>query len=181
MADLDVATLTEVKGRLGGSVTRVTDDQDIQADITALSALFDGEFGAVVQRQVANEEISVFARPGHLPLKRWPLLSDPAPAVDDGTVEVLSREFGILCVTSTEMPTSVTYTAGRFADTSAVDELFKAAFIVTLRNWRQADHAAPFVPAGPDYPTPRTSFPTFALPRASAAALHDYRRPGGSA
>ena len=179
MAELDVVTLDEVKSRLGGSVARATNDADIQADISALSALFDAEFGAVVQRPITDEEVTLDACLNGF-TEYWPVLADPAPTVDAGTVDPISYRFGLMSY-DTSTVTTVTYTAGRFASTDDVSEQFKAAFVVTLRNWRQAERTAPNVPPGPDYPTPRTSFPTFALPNAAAELLSKYRRPTGFA
>ena len=179
MATLDVVTLAEAKTRLGGSVAKVTDDDEIQAAITGLSRLFDRTFGAVVQRQITSEHVLV-NRSCDDWADLWPVLASPAPTADVGTVEIIDPKFGQLRFSDASVST-VTYTAGRFADTASVADDFKEAMYVALRNWRQADHAAPFVPAGPDYPTPRSSFPTFAMPNAARLMLFEYTRPIGLA
>lgn len=173
MATLDVVTLAEAKPRLGGSVTKTTDDDEIQADITALSALFDQRFGAIVQRAIVGERVHP-NRSCNDWANLWPVLDTPAPAADEGTVEVVD-DFGMLAF-STYKAKTISYTAGRFANTAAVSEQFKGAFLITLRNWRAAGYVSPHIPPGPDYPTPRSSFPTFAMPNASAQMLHDFRR-----
>ncbi len=190
MADLDVVTLAEAKDRLGGSLTKTSDDTDIQAAITALSGLFDDRFGAVVQREITGEEItrpwisSIGAAASYTThyvpcwTEYWPIVGTPTASA--GTVIVKDRKFGRVEL-SISTAATITYTAGRFANTAAVSEQFKAAFVVTLRNWRQASHIAPHVPANPDYPAPRTAFPTFALPNATAQMLSKYRRPEGLA
>jgi hypothetical protein len=186
MALLDIVTLAEAKARLGGSVTNVADDAAIQTDITALSALFDTRFGAVVQRNIADEPVTQpWPNTRTFPVTRsyvtawaeyWPIIG--TPTADVGTVAVMNAMFGRVEL-STSAATTISYDAGRFGDTADVSEQFKSAFVIALRNWRQADHVAPFVPAGPDYPTPRSAFPTFAIPRACDQLLGKYRRPEG--
>lgn len=189
MATLDVVTLDEVKDRLGGSVARANNDAEIEADIAALSALFDDRFGAVVKRDIVAEPVtrpwSDTVHPFGNRIDHyvtawtdyWPIVGTPTAAT--GTVTVRDRAFGRVEFSVTSE--TISYTAGRFATTALVSEQFKAAFVVALRNWRQAAHIAPHVPPGPDYPTPRTAFPTFAMPNAATQMLSKYQRPEGVA
>ena len=187
MAILDVITLAEAKARLGGNVAITSDDSAISDDITALSALFDDRFGAVVQREVTEVVSKRYPESPSFPRTRlyvngftssWPIVGTPTS--DVGTVAVTNGMFGRIEL-STSAAGTVTYTAGRFATTGDVSEQFKSAFIVALRNWRQADHVAPFIPAGPDYPTPRTAFPKFAMPNAVDQMLSKFKRYEGIA
>ena len=186
MATNDIVTLTEAKAELGGSVVKTFDDDGIQSAITALSAMFDDRFGAAVKRTITAEPIT-------LPYSRFPLgaVADVAcwtdyypivgtPTLDTGTVTVADRQFGRVQLT-TSAATTITYDAGRFDDTASVSDQFKQAMFVALRNWRQQAHTAPFVPPGPDYPTPRTPFPTFAIPNAATQMLSKYIRHEGLA
>ena len=190
MATLDIVTLAEAKARLQGNVAKTTDDAEIEADITALSALFDQRYGAVVRRTVTDEPVTVPLEQTLYPNRNrvdyyvpawtelYPIVGTPTAGT--GTVIVRNAAFGMVEL-SVSTAGTISYTAGRFADTASVSAQFKSAFVIALRNWRQADQASPFVPAGPEYPTPRPAFPTFAVPRACDQMLSRFMRPEGLA
>lgn len=69
----------------------------------------------------------------------------------------------------------VTYVAGRYANTAAVDERFKEAAAITLRNmWRSYQES---VGQFNEYEVPQQNFPTFAVPKAAMELLHDVVQP----
>lgn len=66
---------------------------------------------------------------------------------------------------------SVTYVAGRFASTSAVDDIFKTAASLMLKNlWRAA---TPTVGRQDEFDVPYANFPTFTVPKAVLEMLSD--------
>lgn len=66
---------------------------------------------------------------------------------------------------------AVTYTAGRVASTTLVDERFQRAAAICLENmWRDRE---PGLETQGEFDVPRQSFPTFALPRAAMQLLSE--------
>lgn len=71
---------------------------------------------------------------------------------------------------------SVTYVAGRCADTASVSPIFKEAAAITLKNWWRMYEAGNAVVQ--QYDVPQASFPTFAIPKAAKELLGNEWRTG---
>jgi len=71
---------------------------------------------------------------------------------------------------------TVTYVAGRYADTASVDDRFKSAALIMLKNaWRTFEDSTS--PVG-EFQVPTLSFPTFTVPTAVREMLADEWRTG---
>jgi hypothetical protein len=198
MADtLDVVTLAEAKADLGD-----LGDALLAEYITRVSRLLDKVCGPIVQRTVTNEyhdggDTSVL-------LSEWPVVSVTTATEYQGTTAVTLTEEAV-----TTSPGSgflvdfakgrvhrrsgkrdwtfypgrrnivVTYVAGRYADTASVDDRFKAAAIITLRNLWSREQGMGTVTFGPDG-QPITGA-LFALPNAAAAFIREDIRVSGHA
>lgn len=208
MADtLDVLTFDEAKEAVGKGAGDSTEAAVLARYVTNVSRLFDQRFGPVVARSISGEDhpdaecsseillrfrpVSAVATVTEYPtttgtvLTLWEFTSQPdigyqlwpyppQAALFDGTVTRMagrrpSRFRG---------PVRVTYTAGRYSSTTAVDARFKNAAVICLENlWRDRQQSAGQFG---EFETPIASFPTFALPRAAEELLSDeawYQRP----
>ena len=189
MADTrDILTLAEARAAIDIGASDTSHDTVLAAVITAMSYRFDDEFGPVVVRTITSE-----AHDGgsdRVVLRYRPVSSVTTATEYDGTTaQVLTAETnstkpdnayllerggksGILRRRSANadarFPSGrqnvvVTYVAGRFASTSVVDQRFKDAARVALVNRWQ--HYLTSVEGADEYDVPRSSFPTFAIPR----------------
>lgn len=151
MADtLDLLTLTEAKAVLNPRTT--AKDSRIEMKITAASRILDGLCGPIVYRTVTDE---LHQSPsGHLWLHQTPVVSiTNVKEWASGTATALTAEtneaaggyrfdarLGSIARRASWYDTSwssdyvtVTYVAGRYADTASVDELFKEACAEIIR------------------------------------------------
>lgn len=191
MADpLDVVTLAEVLEELGD----VHDHDVLESYITSVSRLLDEACGPIVKRTVSDE-----AHDGGrdaVALNFWPI-SDVTTAVEyQGTVPVtLTEEMvttapsaGFLADYSTGELTRragksdawfapgrrnvvVTYEAGRYETSSAVDARFKRAAMIALRNLVSKEMGMGTVTFGPDGQPIIGA--TFALPNAALGFIQN--------
>ena len=158
MADtLDILTLPEAKTALNIDALNVDHDDEIAQHVTAISRIIDDECGPVVQRTITAElhdggGASIVLR--HAPVASVTTLREAAgstittlTAVGFGETGdgyslkdgVLSRRFGGSVSSWTSgNALEVTYVAGRYASTAAVDAKFKAAAAAILRRlWKR--------------------------------------------
>lgn len=208
MADtLDVITLTAAKAAVGG-LTR--DETLLATYITAVSRRLDDLCGPIVRRTITNElhdggyeSIWLY----HAPVYAVSTVTEAqgttqvtctaqtfatAPAagyVAEPHAPGSTLYSGRLRRTAGGCPSKwypgpntvqVSYTAGRYADTDAVDELFAEAAILCLKNlWRgeQSGVAA----SSADYQGPQSLFPGRAVPNSVLDLLVDEIRPPGLA
>lgn len=197
MADTDIITLTEARAVLNSPPTDIQNPA-IQLAVTALSQFFDEQYGAVVIRTVTAERHDPTG--ARLTLRTGPADSittlneyrTTSPtvltvetigatpvdsyALDPSGFMVTRRSGG--CAYPFAGPVEITYEAGRYATTAAVDEKFKRAVRMTFRhNW--AAEASGTVTFG-EFVTPgvlATGVPSFLMPRAASDLLHDELRP----
>lgn len=153
MADtLDVLTLTE--GKTAANITTTDHDTELAQQITAISRLLDAEVGCVVQRAVADELHDGGSR--RVTTRLWPVASftsvtedihgtptlltayvaepfDRAPALFSGRLERDDSKFP-----TGRWNVEVSYVAGRYANTAAVDARFKSCAAAVLRRlWKR--------------------------------------------
>jgi len=152
---LDVCTLEDVKAALGlqdGSF-----DAELAGYVTAVSRMLDEKCGPIVQRTITAEEID--AKSGLASLKWYPVLSVTTVTEYSGTTATVltqqtpgtapasgyrvDKATGMLTRYSGGTPcwfapvVVVTYVAGRYATTAAVDERFARAAVLTIvEQWR---------------------------------------------
>ena len=189
MADTrDILTLAEGRAAIDLGAQDTSHDTVLAAVITAMSYRFDDEFGPVVVRTITGETHD--GGYDRVMLRYRPVSSVTTVTEYDGTTaQVLTAE------TNASKPDSayllerggrsgvmrrrggnadarfaagrqnvvVTYIAGRFASTSTVDQRFKDAARVALVNRWQ--HYLTSIDSADEYDVPRSSFPTFAIPR----------------
>ena len=178
MATLDVLSLAEALEALRG-VRGVTRDADIEGYVAAVSQRLDDLCGPIVVRPV-TETHGQAAGSSYLVLRSVPSSTtvtvterrsfDAAPTsvaaadlhVDTDTGVLLSR-------TGFYGPVTVTYQAGRFADTASVGPLFKLAARIFLQHlWRRQEGGGSVTFGSPD----GAGFvATFAVPNAVAEIL----------
>jgi hypothetical protein len=206
---LDLLTIEEARTAVGLSFVDTSSDVRLGALVTAVSRMIDEEFGAMVARSATSvvdgesfrSEFDSPLLPG-LPRGRgrssvtvtpWPILSVTS-IVENGVTlsasdyrvvpngqgriqrrnasQLIGWAFGFQNIT-------VTYQAGRYASTAAVDPRVKEAARIALRNlWRSTQLS---VGEFGEYETPASNFPRFALPNAVAELLFDMRRLPGLA
>lgn len=197
----DVLTTTEGRQILGYASTDTTKDSTIERLVTAVSRRMDRLIGPVVQRAVTAEEIHAGCSPhielSHGPVSAVSsvveyqgtsavTLTAETPGVQPTEAYRAERYApnpallsGILvrrCSGSTrhwwpEASVVVTYTAGRVASTTQVDQRHKEAAGLMLKNlWRSYEHSIGEVD---QYDVPSASFPTFAVPNAVKELLND--------
>lgn len=190
MADLDVVDLDEAQAFLGRKGAAGADRLALY--ITSVSRRLDQACGAIVQRAVTAElhdggdpdirlrhpaaaftsvteyQFSVpftilHETPGTIPdFGYYAEPHDPDPTLFSGVLRRRQGGFPLHWYPGIGN-VSVTYTAGRYADTGSVDSLFKEAALVMLRNLAGADE--PSVVTTGQYETPGGRFPTFAIPK----------------
>jgi hypothetical protein len=197
MADtLDVVTLAEAEANMGD----VPDDALLAVYITSVSRLLDKVCGPIVSRTVTAEPHDGWCE--ELFLHEYPVRSVTSVAEYAGvTATTLVEE---LVTTSPangftvdyshgkvrrragkrdwyfpegRKNVLVTYVAGRYADTASVDERFKMAAYITLRNLWQREQGMGTVTFGPDGQPLMGA--TFALPNAAAAFIREDMRVSG--
>lgn len=160
---------------------RTAKHETLQRLVSAVSHRFDDEFGAVVQRSVTSEKQPTRGLEAVM-LDYYPATSVTATLDGVSVTPDVDEDWGLLFhPTDARWPVSrkpnltVSYTAGRFADTDAVTPEFVEAAVITIRHlWHAANPAT--VDAGEfDYVGP--TFPRFILPNAAAELLRRYRRP----
>lgn len=196
MADTDILTAAEAAAALNKA--GLSSNALLIAVNTAVAKSIDWWCGPVVQRTVTAELHDGGC--STIWLDERPVTSITSITVNGGTPLVANTSYRahrshndrsllsgrVDAVSGTALSTfdtgwdavSVTYVAGRFADTASVDERFKTAARITLRNqWRQYDIGSSRLD---EYDVPTHPFPTFALPKAAAQLLAgEFRRRAG--
>lgn len=199
MADTyDLVSLDEAKKVLG--VKGAAQDAQLAIYITAVSRRLDKACGAIVSRTITSElhsggapsirldhPASAFTSvveyqgtagitltretPGTAPGDGY-LAERHAPdrSLFSGRLKRRSGGFGG-CWWAGEDNIAVTYTAGRYANTAAVDARFKDAAFIVLRNLWAAEE--PSVESTGEFDTPGGRFPRFAIPNAARQLLRD--------
>ena len=195
MADtLDVLSLTEAKTAL--RITGSSHDTELAAWITAVSRRIDDLCGPVVQRTITDE---LHQSPsGALFLHETPIVSNTnVKEWSSGTATTLTAEaantagdylydsrLGTISRRSSWYDSSwsssyvtVTYVAGRAANTAAVDPLFKQAAVIILTHlWRSSGTGRGEVFDAVDGSNVFGT-PTFSVPRAAIELLGGEVRP----
>jgi len=209
MADtLDVVTLAEGKSAINIASSDTSQDTELAAYITAVSRRLDSLCGPVVARTIAEEDhltygqhvIETRLRPiytvqavveydsagVHTHLTEETITTKPADAwlIDPTTTarfRILRRSEGLPYTYPEGGIVRVEYQAGRYANTAAVDPVFKQAAAIMIANlWRreQGVGSNTFGTAGDMF---NPLVPTFAVPRAVLELLAEYLRPAGIA
>lgn len=195
MADaLDLVTLEEVETYTGGN------ESPTDLFITAVSRLIDERVGPVVQRTITAEMHNGGSH--HIYLKHAPVasvtsvteyqgttavsLTEEDPGTSPGSGYVLDAAAGRLTRRSGKLDwrfypgrdnVSVTYVAGRYEDTGQVDERFKMAALISIRQLWSREQGMGTVTFGVDGQPLLGA--TFALPNAALAMLgYDVRLDG---
>jgi hypothetical protein len=157
VATLDVLTLPEAKEALRGITG--SRDADIEGYVTAVSLRLDDLCGPIVAREVT--EVHHGARSG-LVLNAVPYDLDTVVVTEQaefyGTsttvaaADLYVQPNGIMSVSRWFAgPVTVTYSAGRFADTASVSPLFKMAARVFLQHlWRRQEGGGSVTFGSPD-------------------------------
>lgn len=201
MADtLDVVTLAEVESNMG----EVTDEALLAVYITSVSRLLDEVCGPIVQRMVTGESHDGGDGERYVYLDEFPVVSVTTLTEYRGQVaQVLTEEAvttspsnGFVVDYSTGKVTrrsgkidwafppgrkniTATYEAGRYADTDSVDQRFKMAALITIKQLWSREQGMGTVTFGPE------GLPilgaTFALPNAAAAFIREDIRVTGYA
>lgn len=169
MADtLDIITLAEGRAAVNLHASDTTQDAEVAAYITAVSRRLDQAVGPVVVRTITAEThdgSAATVRLYHPPVFSVTSVTEyvdttgtvlTAEAVGVATTAnnyVLNARYGILTRRSGGSDVSfsygrsrvvITYVAGRYANTAAVDPLFKsAATIMVAHLWRREQSAEP--------------------------------------
>ena len=177
---LDVLTFAEARTALNYGATYT--DADLEQAITAVSRRIDLVFGAMVRRSV-SESVQARGYSRLVALGSRPVVADSLDAClvtvsggslfTEGTEEErdvfpeVDLDRGDLSAGAGEWPRGridVTYQAGRYATTAAVDALVKQAAVLMLRNlW---DSAVFDTVNDGGYDSPGVSFPTVGIPAA---------------
>lgn len=181
MADtLDVLSLAEGYAclRQGSSTANAT---TIEFLVTAVSRRLDRGVGPIVTRTLTSETYDGVGT--FIQLQSWPV-SSVTTVVEDGTTLTtddwyIDKEKGLLYrqsngldwtwshSTSNRRDTvAVTYVAGRYANTAAVDHLYKEGARLMLRHlWRSEEWNVNGMGVQ-DFDVPQVAFPSFAVPKA---------------
>lgn len=196
---LDVVTLDEAELELGVAA----DTQPLLGVyVTAVSRMLDKACGPIVQRTLTSEahdggdyqiildyypvasvtSVTEYAYTQPTVLTAETVSTSPSSGyLLDGETGIVRRRMG-----KADYPfphgrgnVLVTYVAGRFASTLAVDDRFKRAAFITLAHLWRREQGMGTVTFGPDG-VPITGA-TYALPNAAAAFLQDDLRPTGLA
>lgn len=195
MATLDVITVAKAKVALNIAAANTDHDTELAAYVTAVSLAMDKMFGPIVQRSVTEAHDGG----GAIFLRSYPVASITsvaersgttattlaaenfaAPTANDYQVDLLA---GILDRRSGGWPSTfaygsqniiVTYVAGRFANTAAVDANFQEAAAITVSHlWRPEQGVA----TGPFGAENVGQLPlTFAFPNAAMQLLPGEKR-----
>lgn len=196
---LDVLTEREARDAIGGMAAPSVKDDELSRVNTAVARRLDRLVGPVVRRTVTAELQRGGTRT--VWLRQAPAYAISSITEYDGaTSQTLSAETlgaaspanGYLAERHASDPTylsgrivrrssgnedvfwphvSITYTAGRYADTASVDERFKKAASLMLANlWRASSPS--LVNVG-EFDVPMVSFPTFVVPKAVLDLLAD--------
>lgn len=208
MADtLDIISLNEAKAAVNIDTSNTTYDNELAAYITGVSRRIDTLCGYVVKRTISNETHYCGAAP-FIDVRHPPISSVTSCTEydQDGTSTSLTGETvsskptdAYLIDITAEAPfriyrrsqggpytfpaggsVVVTYVAGRYATTAAVDEVFKrGAAIMFSHLWRreQGVGSSTFGPVD----DVGLGIPAFAVPRAVVELLAEYIRPAGIA
>jgi len=196
---LDVLTLAEGRTAVGIGAADTSQDTALAAKITAVSRRLERGYGPIVQRTITDElhpggSGSIWVR--YWPVTSFTTVTEYTATIPQVlTAETFSvqPEHGYRpgrWTTPTAVFTGqirrsafgqpwvfpagpeavkVTYVAGRFATTTAVDPVFKEAAAIMLKNlWRTAETAVQIVG---EFDVPAQNFPTFAIPHATRALL----------
>lgn len=199
MAVLDVLTVVESRLAVGKETTDTEDAVRLAQMTTSVSLSLDKGAGPVVRRDIVGELHDGGA--AGLQLTRWPVTSITTVTELSGTTAtVLARETfaaagGYLAEPYQPDPTlfngrllrrsarsdsawacgrqnvEVSYVAGRYADTAAVDALFKEAASIWLQYlWRTQE---PSTGEAGEFEVPAVAWPKFAVPNAVQQLLAD--------
>lgn len=198
---LDVVTLAEAKAALNIQSSDTTQDTELASYVTAVSRRLDELCGAIVKRTITAEE---YPGGGAVVYLRWAPVSATATTTitsvseySSGSAQALTAEtlaastgydYSFDAVTGRLSRRSswtdstfatqkvvVTYSAGRYATTAAVDPKFKvAATIMLAQLWRREQGVGgsatfPIAAGG--------GIPTFSVPNAVLELLADELRP----
>ena len=198
---LDVLTLAEAKAELGIGTGDTSNDATLARKITAVSRRLDQACGPIVIRTITGEVLEGGADHAFVefcPVFSWTSVTeysatvaqvldpedyDTQPtygyiaqrggtptSVYSGRLERRSAG-GTLRFPAGPEAVRVTYVAGRFATTAAVDPLFKEAAAVMLKNaWRTQEAA---VQGLGEFDVPAQNFPRFGIPNYVADMLAD--------
>jgi hypothetical protein len=198
---IDILTLDEGKSAVGVNILDTEEDLILARYITAVSRLLDQRVGATVARSCTAETYngggyyirlrqrpvlsitslveysattpftltaaSVTSQPslGYL-AEAYP----PDPTLKSGKVWRRSGN-AIVSFAPGQLNVLATYSAGRYASTTQVDDRFKHAASICLENlWRDREQS---VTQFGEFDVPAASFPTFALPRGASDLLAD--------
>lgn len=209
MADtLDLISLAEGKSAVNIASADTSQDTELAAYITGVSRRIDTLCGAVVNRTITSEThwqgggafIDLKYRPAYsvttvteydtsgtsTTLTAESVSSKPANGYLLDTTplvpyRIYRRESGGPSLFPAGGAVVVTYVAGRYATTAAVDEVFKrAAAIMLAQLWRREQGiGSETFGAVTDFPG--QIIPTFAVPRAVLELLAEHLRPTGVA
>lgn len=202
MADtLDVISLTEGKSALNIQSSDTSQDTELAAYITAVSRRLDELCGPIVKRTITAEEYP--GGGGAIHLRHAPVSVNSTTTItsvseySSGTATALTAETlaastsydyrfdattGLLSRRASWSDTNfgsqrvvVTYAAGRYANTAAVDAKFKqAASIMLAQLWRKEQGVGGSATFGVQA---ETGIPTFSVPNAVLELLGDELRP----
>lgn len=188
MATLDVITLAEAKVALHMGAT-TANDTELTAMITAISQRLDLAVGPIVTRTVTAETYDGsdtlggthgVSRASMIQLKSWPCTA-VTTVVESGTTLTVTTDY----VADLEKGQlwrrigawdylwrygrdniAVTYTAGRFANTAAVDEWYKQGAYLMLQHHYRARQWNVGPLGGGDFQVPQIAFPAYSVPNA---------------
>jgi len=188
MASTDLVTLAEAESYMGAD----SDAPTLALFVTAVSRLIDERVGPVVQRTITGEthdggDRNIFLK--HAPLSSVTSVTEyqgntavtltaETPSTSPGSGFLVDLTTGQVTRRSGKIDwhfwpgrdnVTVTYVAGRYADTASVDERFKMAALISIRQLWAREQGMGTVTFGPDGAPILGA--TFALPNAALAML----------
>lgn len=198
---LDLLTLSEAKAALNIQSSDGTQDAELASYITAVSRRLDDLCGAIVKRTVTDEEY--VGGTGRIFLRQAPVSRSAATTItsvteySSGTAQALTAEAlgtstaydftfdpisGVITRRSTWSDSTfgsqrvvVTYSAGRYASTAAVDAKFKIAAARFLQHvWQSSQGVGGSATFGPQE---AAGLPGFAVPNFVVEMLADELQP----
>jgi hypothetical protein len=208
---LDVITLAEAKAALDIASGDTGDDTELAMHITATSRYMDQLFGPIVRRTVTGEVVeggldrvwvaqwpvtsytTVTEYRATVPTvltaetatsqpndSYWPEPSTSPTAAYSGRLFRRSAGHG-LCFAPGGAALAVTYVAGRYANTAAVDARFKLCATFFMQNsWHSQEFSVGPTSGGGEYQFARQNFPRFGFPNVAADFLSsEMQSPGG--